>query len=122
MLGRNPATHWGRHESQRKPAATVGLGLWTEARVYRAALIGHQKNTPPVRRRVEHVVVVVVVPSGRFAVEAAHLGDLLLGKWPDAVDIRAAQAVTEAGVSRTGAGQQRPHSCLFLFVSSHELA
>jgi len=90
MLGRNPAADRRRDEPQRKPAAAVGLGFGTALCVHGAALIGHQEDTPTVGRRGEHVVIVVIVPSCRFAVDAPHLGNFLLGEGPDAVDIRTA--------------------------------
>ena len=47
---------------------------------------------------------------------------VILGERPDAMDIRTAEAVAEAGVSRARTGKQRSHFRLFLFVSSHEPA
>ena len=95
MIGRNSTAHGCCRQPQGEPSTAIGLGLGAELCVDGAALIRHQKHAAAIGRGVEHVVVVIVIPAGRRAVDAAHLGDFLLGQRPDAVDIRTAEAVAE---------------------------
>jgi hypothetical protein len=100
MLGRDAPSTRRRNQSKRKAPTPVGFGVSAPLCVYRAPLIPHEEYASPVGGGVQHVILVLVVPTSGLRVDTPHLPTLFLGERTNSMDVRAAETVAKAGVPR----------------------